>query len=255
MWKLYFDSPFSCTKRYFYVILFHDRKVIVMAKIYPWPLLENCHGVLDMRKLLSIMFLFILLTGCSNQEVTEEKNYEHISYVSSINNEECLLCGDAEDHRMSWYLGQDNLGLVNVNTFDIRLIEINRYDDQGILLEEATGCMTMGGMELGESSAHATTDVDRGYSHVDVHPSKNEIDADSIGDYLCQDCLDAFSDEFFEHDSPPEVAIINFSTREIRPLVETCTWFTFDNYCVDCRFEDDGDISLRIYYRPVRYHE
>ena len=212
-----------------------------------------------MRKILLLLLSFMLLTGCSPQEDVQQsqpkKSYEHITFSSSIAEENCLLCGDAADHRMSWYLGQDNLGLVNVNTFDVRLIEINRYDDQGVLLEEATGCMTMGGMELGESSAHATTDVDRGYSHVDVHPSENEIDADSIGNYLCQDCLDAFSDEFFEHDSPPEVAIINFSTREIRPLVDTCTWFTFDNYCVDCRFEDDGDISLRIYYRPVRYHE
>lgn len=212
-----------------------------------------------MRKLLLLILSLLLLAGCSmqngDQEDQRKKSYEHISFTSSITSEDCVICGDSSEHMLSWYLGQDNLGLVNVNTFDVRLIEINRYDDNGDLIEEATGCMTMSSLELGESSAHATTDVDRGYSHVDVHPSENIIDVDAIGCFLCQKCLDAFSKEFFEHDVPPEVAIINFSTREIRPLIESCTWFTFDNYCVDCRVDDDGNISLRIYYRPVRYHE
>lgn len=66
------------------------------------------------------------------------------------------------------------------------------------------------------------TDVDRGYSHVDIQLSGNGVDAEAIGVFLCQECLDTFAKLYFEDDNPPEISVINFATRELRPLVETC---------------------------------
>lgn len=67
--------------------------------------------------------------------------------------------------------------------------------------------------------------------------------------------FDDFFSYYFGYDTLPEIAIINFATHEIRPLVNSCPWLTFDNYLVACTFEDTGNMNLRITYLPVRYQE
>lgn len=74
---------------------------------------------------------------------------------------------------------------MNVNTFDAYPIEINRYNAQGILIEEPTGCITMSGAPLGDSLVRTMTDADCGYSHVGIQPSGYWINANTIGDSLC----------------------------------------------------------------------
>lgn len=60
-------------------------------------------------------------------------------------------------------------------------------------------------------------------------------------------------DGYFEDETPVEIAVVNFAAREIRPLVASCPWFTFDNYAVDCDFEEGGKIGLLIDYCPPRF--
>lgn len=205
----------------------------------------------------ALLCFLLISSACSeqNKDSFGNRSYEHINFTSSIEKEDCYLCGDRPDHEIGSYLGQDNVGLINVNTFDVLLVEINRYDRNGQLIEEATGTMQMGICAIDDTTVSIMTDVDRGYSHVSFQPSGNGIDADTISSFLCQDCLDDFSSFYFEGDAAPEIAIINFATREIRPLVSSCPWFTIDNYLVDCSFEDTGNINLRVTYRPIRYQE
>lgn len=207
---------------------------------------------------LPVLLCFLLISSaCSeqNEDSFENRSYEHINFTSAIEKEDCYLCGDRPHHEISSYLGQDNVGLINMNTFDVLLVEINRYDSNGQLIEEATGTMQMEICAVGNTAVSIMTDVDRGYSHAAFQPSGNGIDGDAIGSYLCQDCLDDFFSYYWGYDAPPEIAMINFATHEIRPLVSSCPWFTLDNYLVDCTFEDTGNINLRITYRPVRYQE
>lgn len=204
-----------------------------------------------------ILTLLLCLTACSQQSdiETSTRSYEHISFASSVEKDNCLLCGDNSDHKIGAYMGQDNVGLVDINTFELIPVEINRYSSSGQILEEATGVMTMTSSKIGNTSAWQMTDVDRGYSHIQISPSDTEIDTAAAASFFCQDCLDVFASRFFEDDRVSEIAIINFTTKDIRPLVETCPWFAFDNYLVDCTFKDDGGINLQITYRPVRYRE
>lgn len=207
--------------------------------------------------LLTLLCFLLILSGCAKKKENslENRSYEHINFTSSIEKEDCYLCGDRTGHEIASYLGQDNVGLINMNTFDVLLVEINRYDRNGKLIEEATGTMQMGICAIGDTTVSIMTDVDRGYSHVTFQSPGNGIDADAIGSYLCKDCLDDFASYYFEHDTPPEIAVINFAKQEIRPLVNSCPWFTFDNYLVDCTFEDTRKINLRITYRPIRFQE
>ena len=202
-----------------------------------------------------VLFLIVCSAGLIQRQRPSARSYEHPAFVSLIQQAQCLLCGDNPDHLILKYLGQDNLGLINVNTFDIQVIEINRYDDVGQLIEQATGCLSTGGGILGESSCYARTDIDRGISHIDISLSGSTVNPELIGKRLCQACLDRFAGYYYGSDHPTEVAVINFSTREIHPLIETYTWFISGSYSVYCDFDTRNRIRLAVSYSPPRYSE
>ena len=146
------------------------------------------------------------------------------------------------------------MGIVNLNTFGVLPICINTYSVDGQQIEEAQGVFIHSGMALGDGTVHAWTDPDRGSSHVDV-PVYGAIDPAAIGSFLCQTCLDSFGETLSIRETPAEIALVNFSTRELRPLVDTCTWFTVGDFAVDCDFQESGEIDLLIYYAPPRFQE
>ena len=209
-----------------------------------------------MRKLVGLILVFLLLlTACSNgeQPSVNKKEYEHIPYVSELTQEECFVCGENPNHPISSYWGEDNVGILNLNTFEVLYIEINRYDDNGQLIEETAGYMQMHSMSNGESYVHSSDNPDRGLSNIQIQGERKPVDAKAIQSFLCQTCLDKINDMYFGDYPPEEYAVVNFSDKSIRPLIKNTTWFTFGNFDVDCDFEEDGDIDLLIHYCPPRY--
>jgi hypothetical protein len=209
-----------------------------------------------MRKLVGLILVFLLLlTACSNgeQPSISKKEYEHIPYVSDLSQEECFVCGENPNHPISSYWGEDNVGILNLNTFEVLYIEINRYDDNGQLIEETAGYMQMHSMSNGESYVHSSDNPDRGLSNIQIQGDRKPVDAKAIQSFLCQTCLDKINDMYFGDYPPEEYAVVNFSDKSIRPLIKNTTWFTFGNFDVDCDFEEDGDIDLLIHYCPPRY--
>ena len=79
------------------------------------------------------------------------------------------------------------------------------------------------------------------------------IDADAIQSHLCQKCLDEINGMHFGGYAPSEYAIVNFSDKTIRLLIQHTTFLGSGNYGIDCEFEDDGSIDLLVFYCPPRY--
>ena len=214
-----------------------------------------------MKKNRGISFLtlsaLMLLPACSQQQTASaaRRSHEHRHFASSTAKEDCVLCGERADSTLTGYWGQDNVGVVCVNTFQVLPVNINTYDLAGEQIREAQGVFLSGGGTLGESIVHTFTNPDRGDSHVDIQYVGGMVDPEAIGGFLCQTCLDAFASHYFEDESPPEIAIVNFTTREIRPLLESCPWFTFDNCAVACDFQENGSVSLLIYSCPPRFQK
>ena len=76
------------------------------------------------------------------------------------------MCGGGIEDLISYYWGQDNLALINLNTFDIMPIAINRYDRlTGQLIEKYAGTMTLEGSGSidGGFSTSLMIDDDRGF--------------------------------------------------------------------------------------------
>lgn len=202
------------------------------------------------RFLYTTIALLMLLTACAAPDTSEPESteYVHTPYVSTITSSECFICSD-EQYCLYW--GEDNVGILNLNTFELLRVEINRYEN-GVPVESPAGVLQTSGMTCGKSTVHATTDSDRGYSHVQIQGELQPIDAAAIQSHLCQACLDKINGMHFGN-APMEYAIVNFTDKTIRPLVEHTTFFGSGNYAVDCEFKDGGEVDLLVFYCPPRF--
>ena len=200
-----------------------------------------------------IVITIVAILHADKEQAPEE--YEHIDYVSSITQEECYVCSDTRNFTGSFYWGEDNVGIVNLNTFELLRLEINRYDDLGNLIEKPAGFMSSGGMPKDDagSFAHAFCFPDNGYADAQIFDAQYVIDRDSVQSHLCQTCLDSINDLWFTDQPPAEYAIISFEDRTIRPLLKAYPWFSAGNYGVDCEFKEDGKIDLLVHDCPTRY--
>ena len=202
---------------------------------------------------LAMLGALVIIANISTARKQTPEKYEHINYVSNITPEECFVCGDSS--AASCYWGEDNVGIVNLNTFELLYLGINRYDDHGELIEEPTGVMLSNGLidKEAETYVHAYTFPDNAYADVQLSGVKYAIDRDSVQNHLCQTCLDSINNLWFTTQPPAEFAIVSFEDRTIRALLNAHPWFAAGNYGIDCEFKEDGDIDLLIHYAPNRY--
>lgn len=201
---------------------------------------------------LAMLIVITIVARISAAQEQTPKEYEHIDYVSNITQEECFVCGTNNGYS---YWGEDNVGIVNLNTFELLYLEINRYDDYGNLIEEPAGYMSSVGLsdKEADSYAHAHCFPDNAYASVQITGVQYDIDREMIQSKLCQTCLKSINDLWFTDQPPAEYAVISFEDRTIQPILNAHPWFAAGNYGVDCEFKTDGDIDLLIHYCPNRY--
>ena len=195
-----------------------------------------------------MFFSLVLIANMDNRRRIKE--YEHVDYVSTITSETCFVCSEQGP-----YWGQDNVGIVDLNTFELLYIPINRYGDHGELIEEPAGVMMSGGLmkQETETYVHANTLPDNAYAMVDMSGVQYSIDRDSIQNHLCQSCLDTINNMSFSTQPPAEYAIVSFEEKTVQPLANSHSWFSAGNFGIDCDFKSSGIIDLLIYYCPPRY--
>ena len=204
---------------------------------------------------LAMLVVIIIAATIHTNDEQIPKNYEHIDYVSNITEAECYVCSDIGGYTVSAYWGEDNVGIVNLNTFEMMRLEINRYDEHGELIEEPAGYMSSVGLNDKEAAtyAHAYVFPDRAYASVQITGVRYAIDREMIQSRLCQKCLDSINDLWFTDQPPAEYAAISFEDRTIQPLLNAHPWFAAGNFGVDCEFKDNGAIDLLIHYCSNRY--
>lgn len=204
---------------------------------------------------LAMLVAIIIAARIGAAQEQTPKEYEHIDYVSNITQDKCFVCGDVSEFLGSLYWGEDNVGVVNLNTFELLHLEINRYDGLGNLVEEPAGYMSSNGLidKETESYVHAYSHPDNAYADIHITGVKYAIDRDSVQNHLCQTCLDSINEMWFTDQPPAEYAIVSFEERTIRPLLNAYPWFSAGNYGIDCDFKDDGTIDLLIHYIKLGY--
>ena len=204
---------------------------------------------------LAMLAVIIIAATIHANKDQPPKDYEHIDYVSTITGAECYICSDNGDYTVSAYWGEDNVGIINLNTFEMMRLEINRYGDHGEQIEEVAGYIQTNRLidNENESYVHAYCFPDNAYASVQITGVQYAIDREMIQSRLCQTCLDSINDLWFTDQPPAEYAVISFEDRTIQPLLNAHPWFAAGNFGVDCEFKENGAIDLLIHYCPNRY--
>lgn len=206
---------------------------------------------------LTMLIVIIIAANIHTSKKQAPTEYKHIDYISNVSSDECYVCGNLSSFAGAFHWGEDNVGIVNLNTFEFLYLEINRYDDQGNLIEEPVGVMSSSGMsdKKNETYVHAFCHPDNGYADVQLTGVQYNIDRDSVQNLLCQTCLDSINDLWFTGQPPAEFAVISLDERTIQPLLNAHPWFSTGNFGIDCEFKDDGKIDLLIHYCAPRYEK
>ena len=204
-----------------------------------------------MKKLLKLGIVVVLLSfGIAFHAAAAESEYK-----SRISAEDCFLCGDHSHTDHSIYWGQDNVGLVHLNTFDVLPLRINRYGNSGELIKEQFDIMESCGLYRDDTYANSMTHPDRGYASIEISGVKYKVDRTSVQTHLCETCIQAMNRVYWSEENLPEFAIVNFKDGTIRPLDGSLTWLFSGNFGISCEYEEDGDIDLLIAYLPPRWEE
>ena len=203
-----------------------------------------------------IIVLALMLCGCVQQtEPAPEPEYDWKAKAESVSvsctaKDDCFICGTD-----AGYFGQNNVGIVSLNTFAVMPVEINRYDHSGQLIEENTGAIQMRFFKNGDDgmSASVMLEPDRGIAHVSISPKGDKIiNLSNAAAHLCPDCLTELAAQL--RGSAGGAGVVNFSTRRLFVLQESVTGFGAGDYYVHCdRDAESGELSVLITYSPVRF--
>ncbi len=200
------------------------------------------------------MFLAILTLAYFHSS-QEPAKYEHVDYLSAIDRADCYLCGTPDDPQAPAYWSEDNIAILDLNTFQMLRLEINRYADDGEPVTTRAGYLQTGIMETENGWLNSMTFPDRGYASVQIRNVAYSINRDSVQNHLCQSCLDTINDMWFSGDPPAEFAVARPAAAEFRLLIKNSPGFQIGDYYVDCDCKENGNIDLLIAYLPVRFEK
>lgn len=215
-----------------------------------------------MKRFICVVEMFFLLALCSCS-LGNDSGFvppEQLSYTSTTPVEDCFFCGDEFSNVTN--SGQNNIGIISLNTFEIMPIEINQYDNHGNLIEENTGRMTMRGFgsESGGFNATVTETPDRGYANVSIEFYNDEtLDLEKAASFLCEDCLNKLLEGIYNNEFG--LGVINFSTGEIQVFEENKVGFGSGDFYIHCDFierakkDKTRKLNLLVFYSPLRYGE
>lgn len=228
-----------------------------------------------MKKMFVLLLSAILfVSGCSStndiknesQKANRETEFttEESSkpkFESEISSEKCYLCGDHSKSVLQIYNEQNNIGIIDLNTFDISPISINRYDDYGHLIEEPDNHTSTTTSSYGEKGMFTvcTPNSNRGYANASVSfTDDKELDFHALQEMLCTDCMNKILEKTWQ-ENPYAIGLINFETLDVKLFEESVSGFSFGDYYVDVtprekQSKDDlTELDLLIFYCPPRY--
>lgn len=219
-----------------------------------------------MKRFLPILLVLFLLglPSCGKEQTVntgDSSGTTETIYHSDTSRQDCYLCGEGIENLVPFYWGQNNIALISLNTFDIKPIEINRYDRlTRQLIEEYAGTVSLGGGGSidGGFSADLLLDYDKGYASGSINFYDDTVlDANKAAAFLCEDCLNELLPQ--EIDRCFGVGAIDLSTKEIRVFEESLGGFGLGDFHIDCDLKDleDGShqMSILMFYCPIRYEK
>lgn len=194
------------------------------------------------RRISAILLALCLLAACGAERPEPS--------VLCAATADCVLCKGAG----MWAWGQNNVGLISLNTFDMVPIEINRYDSGGELIEENTGTFQIRHIQGGEEgfSASVIEEPDFGYATLTVTLGEDgAMDRGKAAAFLCENCLEDIAPEGEE---TLRLGVIDFATGKVEAFDRKIRGFGAGDFRIHCDWPEEGEkVELLIFYAPLRY--
>lgn len=218
------------------------------------------------QKFLPIFISGLLLCGCASGAVnsnfemetlyTEVSKAEAEDFVSTIDKENCFLCGSNRPGIFDYYKKSECIALVCLNTWNIADTNVYEYDDNGKIVEEPNGFSTninthgeneCSWMVAGDPVRHtATATLTYGDNSV--------LDRERLSTQLCQDCLKKVTDAVwptgYEDDWTYHCDVfMNMETEDIYPISSPIIKCGIDDFWlhIDHEQENNRDIAYLVY--------
>ena len=202
--------------------------------------------------------LCVGVTGCGQKQAEVRHDYKAEAEAvagSCVSKDDCFLCTGITE-----YEGQNNVGIINLNTFDVIPIEINRYED-GRLMEENTGAlrtMNFGSYKEAGYYGNIRIDADRGIATAEItFHGDEELPLTNAAQHLCKDHLMELASGVYRQGYG--VGIVDFVKREIHPFQETVIAFSASDFYIHCDLIEDSQyvktpkMDVLVVYTPLRY--
>ncbi len=203
--------------------------------------------------LMLVAFVSGMVVGRIDWNSASRSEYVHVDFDSSITKEACFICGEHEGSLGPSTWKPNNIGILNLNTFDIHYVEINCYDDKGELVTTPAGVFAIDGMTTGNGQVICNLNADNGYARISISGVEYSIDTALVESKLCKNCLDSMNTKIRYSGTPAEYAVVNYEERTIHPLVTSTVSFGMGDYLIDCQFKENGEIRLLAAFLPIRY--
>ena len=150
---------------------------------------------------------------------------------SPISDSECIVTGDCPAPILRYIRGEDNIGLILVNTGDLYNFRIHNFYDDGTLNIEDSGKYVMLGSFKSETRGGSSTTFrispNAGASLlIENGETLAHADYNSARRYLCVNCAESVCDAKNNSD----VALIDFATGLLYPVKLSGNSFLIRNY-------------------------
>lgn len=218
-----------------------------------------CNLMLFVGVVAIVSFIVIVINrSTTHSDITDYDKYT--VYASTIQKKDCYLCGNNHNSSITPYLGESNIGIINLNTFDCVRFEVNRYDENHQLIKKLVKYESSQGWR-GDEETGSTFNYDvncnKGYLNASIRFNDNsDLQLDRIQTFLCSDCLEAVMEKFYSDERHWDIALIDFENREINPFNETTVGLHMSDYYISMRYDDKHDyLNLAAFYCPDRYSE
>ena len=164
--------------------------------------------------------------------------------ISLVSKEECVLCnGIGAEH-----YGEDNLGILFLESGELIYVGINRYNSTGQPVEKAAGFLSIDTIHAKDGSKTAlTVNSDRGYARAGItkDADKGFYRKDSVWQ-VCSDCLKAESKDFSASNAYG-IAILSFLNGEVTIPDRKVRGFLQGNYYVSLStYEEEEEITTEV---------
>lgn len=195
----------------------------------------------------------------TRQDENNNKEYKKNEYSSSVVKNECYLCGDNKNSTLLSHWGEHNIGMINLNTFEYFIFELNRYDDNKNPIEEKVKFSRRTGYqkwtEVGGSTMNYSYDVNRGYFTGRVSIDENTpLKADKLISYVCTDCLNSIMDQLYFDEPYCDIAFLDFTTRKIGVFTKNGLGLQLSDYQIVYHYDKEyNTFYFDGFYCPTRY--